>query len=154
MTRLPSIARAFSALHQRDGCARDGLCQSHHRTLHGIGGKRVVELCRKGFGGKLSLPTNERHADGRNSRMNIRRAVQSDVSRIMQIRHLVRENRLSDPNLVTAKDCAEFIDRSEMWVWEDEGVVQALASARAVFALSTLGPVPTSLPTSMPLFSF
>jgi hypothetical protein len=42
----------------------------------------------------------------------------------MQIRHLVRENRLSDPNLVTAKDCAEFIDRSEMWVWEDEGVVR------------------------------
>jgi hypothetical protein len=60
-----------------------------------LAARRVVELCRKGFGGKLSLPTNERHDDRRNSRMNIRRAVQSDVSRIMQIRHLVRENRLS-----------------------------------------------------------
>ena len=60
--------------------------------------------------------------------MNIRRAVQSDVSRIMEIRHLVRENRLSDPNLVTADHCAEFIERSEMWVWEDEGVVQAFAA--------------------------
>jgi len=46
--------------------------------------------------------------------MGIRRAVQSDVARIMEVRHSVRENRLSDPNLVTGKDCAEFIERSEM----------------------------------------
>src|SRR5262245_45801780 len=53
----------------------------------------------------------ERHHDKRNSNMNIRRAVQNDVSRIMEIRHLVRENRLSHPNLVTADHCAEFIER-------------------------------------------
>ena len=46
----------------------------------------------------------------------------------MEIRHSVRENRLSDPNLVTGKDCAEFIGRSEMWVWEEDGIVQAFAA--------------------------
>src|SRR5438045_3476141 len=60
--------------------------------------------------------------------MGIRRAIQSDVARIMEIRHSVRENRLSDPNLVTGKDCAEFIERSEMWVWEEDGIVQAFAA--------------------------
>ena len=46
----------------------------------------------------------------------------------MEIRRSVRENRLSDPNLVTDKDCAEFIERSEMWVWEEDGIVQAFAA--------------------------
>src|SRR5437763_15891042 len=59
--------------------------------------------------------------------MGIRRAIQSDVARIMKIRHSVRENRLSNPNLVTADDCAEFIERSEIWVWEEAGAVQAFA---------------------------
>jgi GNAT superfamily N-acetyltransferase len=60
--------------------------------------------------------------------MGIRRAIQGDVARIMEIRHSVRENRLSDPNLVTGKDCSEFIERSEMWVWEEDGIVQAFAA--------------------------
>jgi GNAT superfamily N-acetyltransferase len=60
--------------------------------------------------------------------MGIRRAIQGDVARIMEIRHSVRENRLSDPNLVTGKDCAEFIERSEIWVWEEDGIVQAFAA--------------------------
>jgi GNAT superfamily N-acetyltransferase len=60
--------------------------------------------------------------------MNIRRAVQSDVARIMEIRHLVHENRLADPYLVTAEDCAEFIERSEIWVWEEEEAVHAFAA--------------------------
>jgi GNAT superfamily N-acetyltransferase len=60
--------------------------------------------------------------------MGIRRAIQGDVARIMEIRHSVRENRLSNPNLVTGKDCAEFIERSEMWVWEEDGIVQAFAA--------------------------
>jgi GNAT superfamily N-acetyltransferase len=60
--------------------------------------------------------------------MGIRRAVQGDVSRIMEIRHSVRENRLSDPNLVTAADCAAFIARSEIWVWEEDGAVQGFAA--------------------------
>jgi GNAT superfamily N-acetyltransferase len=60
--------------------------------------------------------------------MGIRRAVQDDVSRIMEIRQSVRENRLSDPNLVTAADCAAFIARSEIWVWEEDGAVQGFAA--------------------------
>ena len=60
--------------------------------------------------------------------MGIRRATQSDVARIMEIRHSVRENRLSDPNLVTAGDCVEFIERSEIWVWEEEEAVHAFAA--------------------------
>jgi GNAT superfamily N-acetyltransferase len=55
--------------------------------------------------------------------MDIRRAVQGDVSRIMEIRHSVHENRLSDPNL-----CAGFIARSEIWVWEEDGAVQGFAA--------------------------
>ena len=46
----------------------------------------------------------------------------------MEIRHSVRENRLSDPNLVTATDCKAFIERSEIWVWDEDGAVQGLAA--------------------------
>jgi GNAT superfamily N-acetyltransferase len=55
--------------------------------------------------------------------MTDRRAVPSDIQRIMTIRHAVRENRLSDPNSVTAADCAAFIERSEIWVWEEDGLI-------------------------------
>ena len=75
------------------------------------------------------IVTNERATSEREiSNMGIRRAVRSDVARIMEIRHSVRENRLSNPNLVTAEDCAEFIERSEIWVWEQEGAVQGFAA--------------------------
>jgi GNAT superfamily N-acetyltransferase len=60
--------------------------------------------------------------------MGIRRAIQADVPRIMEIRHSVRENRLSDPDLVTAADCARFIERSEIWVWTDDDTVQGFAA--------------------------
>jgi predicted kinase len=60
--------------------------------------------------------------------IGIRRAVQTDVPRIMEIRHSVRQNRLSDPNLVTAADCEAFIERSEIWVWEEDGAVQGFAA--------------------------
>jgi ribosomal protein S18 acetylase RimI-like enzyme len=46
----------------------------------------------------------------------------------MQIRHAVRENRLSDPNSVTAADCVAFIERSEIWVWEEDGVILGFAA--------------------------
>src|SRR5437763_653225 len=70
-----------------------------------------------------SLDNDEARID-----MGTRRAVQTDVPRIMEIRHSVRENRLSDPNLVTAADCAHFIERSEIWVWEKDGAVQGFAA--------------------------
>lgn len=40
----------------------------------------------------------------------------------------VRENRLSDPNTVTAADCAAFIDRAEIWVWVEEGMIQGFSA--------------------------
>jgi GNAT superfamily N-acetyltransferase len=46
----------------------------------------------------------------------------------MAIRHGVRENRLSDPNSVTAADCAAFIDHAEMWVWVEDGQVQGFSA--------------------------
>lgn len=55
--------------------------------------------------------------------MTDRRAVPSDIRRIMTVRHAVRENRLSDLNSVTAADCAAFIERSEIWVWEEDGLI-------------------------------
>jgi GNAT superfamily N-acetyltransferase len=58
----------------------------------------------------------------------IRRAIHADVPRIMTIRHAVRENRLSDPNSVTAADCVAFIDRTEMWVWVEDGLIQGFAA--------------------------
>ena len=60
--------------------------------------------------------------------MSSRRAIQTDVPRIMEIRHSVRENRLGDPNLVTATDCGAFIEHSEIWVWEEDGAVQGFAA--------------------------
>ena len=59
---------------------------------------------------------------------NIRRAAYTDIERIMEIRHSVRENRLSDPNSVTAADCVAFIDRAEMWVWIEDGRVQGFSA--------------------------
>jgi GNAT superfamily N-acetyltransferase len=83
----------------------------------------------------LRLPNTARHnqfqrfGDGEDHiEMGIRRAVRTDVPRIMEIRHSVRENRLSDPNLVTAADCARFIERSEIWVWADEDTVLGFAA--------------------------
>jgi GNAT superfamily N-acetyltransferase len=58
----------------------------------------------------------------------IRRAIHADIPRIMTIRHAVRENRLSDPNSVTAADCVAFINRSEMWVWVEDGLIQGFAA--------------------------
>ena len=46
----------------------------------------------------------------------------------MAIRHAVRENRLSDPNVVTAADCAAFIDRAEIWVWVEDGMIQGFSA--------------------------
>jgi len=58
----------------------------------------------------------------------IRRARLADIAQIMAIRHAVRENRLSDPNSVTAAHCTEFIDRSEIWVWAEDDVILGFAA--------------------------
>ena len=51
--------------------------------------------------------------------MNIREAVIDDIKQIQRVRNSVTENTLSDPNLVTDKDCEEFIIvRGKGWVCE------------------------------------
>ena len=51
--------------------------------------------------------------------MNIREAVIGDIQQIQIVRNSVTENRLSDPGLVSNKDCEEFITRrGKGWVCE------------------------------------
>ncbi len=52
-------------------------------------------------------------------KMLIREATVHDIRQIQFVRHAVRENRLSDPALVTDEDCKEFITRrGKGWVCE------------------------------------
>ena len=51
--------------------------------------------------------------------MTIREAVTNDIKQIQVVRNSVTENTLSDPNLVTDKDCEEFLTvRGKGWVCE------------------------------------
>ena len=53
--------------------------------------------------------------------MFIREATIADIKQIQFVRNSVTENTLSDPNLVTDKDCEEFImRRGKGWVCEIE----------------------------------
>jgi GNAT superfamily N-acetyltransferase len=51
--------------------------------------------------------------------MNFREAHQGDIPGIQSVRNSVKENRLSDPSLVTDTDCEEFMSRrGKGWVCE------------------------------------
>ena len=51
----------------------------------------------------------------------IREAQPEDIPQIQIVRNSVRENTLSDPGLVTDKDCEEFLfERGKGWVAETE----------------------------------
>ncbi|MCU7613620.1 GNAT family N-acetyltransferase [Chryseobacterium sp. GMJ5] len=51
--------------------------------------------------------------------MIIRKAETGDIPQIQTVRNAVKENRLSDPNLVTDQDCKEFLTvRGQGWVCE------------------------------------
>ena len=51
--------------------------------------------------------------------MKIREALVTDIPEIQIIRHSVKENILSDPNLVSDADCVEYItNRGKGWVYE------------------------------------
>ena len=51
--------------------------------------------------------------------MIFREATINDISQIQVVRNSVKENMLSDPNLVTDKDCEEFLtERGKGWVCE------------------------------------
>lgn len=56
--------------------------------------------------------------------MTIRTMLPSDVPAAHVIRLLVRENRLSDPSVVTEQDYHDFMARDTMsWVHEENGVI-------------------------------
>jgi GNAT superfamily N-acetyltransferase len=59
----------------------------------------------------------------------IRRATQSDVARIFEIRTNVHENKLDDPARVTVEDVRSFIADTGMFVWEDAGQVVGFSAA-------------------------
>lgn len=49
----------------------------------------------------------------------IREALKEDITQIQSVRNAVKENVLSDPGLVTDKDCEEFLfERGKGWVAE------------------------------------
>lgn len=51
--------------------------------------------------------------------MTFREATSTDIKQIQVVRNLVKENMLSNPNLVTDADCEEFInERGKGWVCE------------------------------------
>lgn len=51
--------------------------------------------------------------------MLIREALSTDIKQIQKVRNSVKENTLSDPNLVTDADCEEYINiRGKGWVCE------------------------------------
>jgi GNAT superfamily N-acetyltransferase len=62
--------------------------------------------------------------------MNFREATTADIKQIQLVRHLVKENTLSDPSLVTDKDCEEFLTvRGKGWVCEIDNKIVGFAIA-------------------------
>ena len=62
--------------------------------------------------------------------MNIREATIADIPQIQVVRHAVKENQLSDPGLVTDRDCEVYItQRGKGWVCEADGQIAGFAIA-------------------------
>lgn len=62
--------------------------------------------------------------------MTIREAKINDIKQIQIIRNSVKENTLTNPNLVTDKDCEEFITlRGKGWVCEIDNKIVGFAIA-------------------------
>ena len=62
--------------------------------------------------------------------MLFREATPKDIPQIQIVRHLVKENVLSNPNLVTDQDCLEFLTiRGKGWVCECDGQIVGFAIA-------------------------
>jgi GNAT superfamily N-acetyltransferase len=62
--------------------------------------------------------------------MIFREAQMSDIKQMQVVRHAVKENRLSNPALVTDEDCREYITvRGKGWVCEIENTVVGFAIA-------------------------
>jgi GNAT superfamily N-acetyltransferase len=69
----------------------------------------------------------------------LRRATPADVTRIMEIRGAVHENRLSDPSRVTAADVLWQIAHSPIHLWDERGIVKGFSAGDprdgSIFAL-------------------
>ena len=62
--------------------------------------------------------------------MIFREAVPADIKQIQRVRNSVRENQLSDPNLVTDADCENYITvRGKGWVCEIDREIIGFAVA-------------------------
>jgi GNAT superfamily N-acetyltransferase len=60
--------------------------------------------------------------------MTFREASVKDIKQLQVVRHLVKENILSDPSLVTDADCARYLTTDGRgWVCESEGTVLGFA---------------------------
>jgi GNAT superfamily N-acetyltransferase len=62
--------------------------------------------------------------------MIYREALTSDIKQIQVVRNAVKENVLSNPGLVTDKDCVEYLTlRGKGWVCEKDGIIIGFAIA-------------------------
>ena len=60
--------------------------------------------------------------------MNFREAIIADISQIQIVRNSVKENMLSDPALVTDKDCEEYMTvRGKGWICEADNMIVGFA---------------------------
>lgn len=60
--------------------------------------------------------------------MKIREAKLEDITQIQVVRNSVKENTLSDPGLVTDKDCEEFLfKRGKGWVCESDSQIRGFS---------------------------
>jgi len=60
--------------------------------------------------------------------MILRAAQLGDIAQIQRVRNSVKENRLSNPNLVTDQDCADYLTkRGKGWVYEQAGSILGFA---------------------------
>ena len=62
--------------------------------------------------------------------MTVRPATVADIPAMMELRLSVRENRLSDPSRVTAQDCLAYVERGEMWVWDEAGEILGISAGK------------------------
>ncbi len=60
--------------------------------------------------------------------MILRVAQVGDIAQIQRVRNSVKENRLSNPNLVTDQDCVDYLTkRGKGWVYEQAGNILGFA---------------------------